>query len=173
MCREAETAGKKARSVVLSATAVCVLTWALIASVALHNDPRAGGFDSAFRNWCTARDGQRYVSIVQDGYSSDPGRQSLVAFFPLLPLAAGGIRWLTCLSAETSVCLAANLFLLGAFVLLGWYLRIRHPGARESVLRYSLLAFAVFPTSFFFRACYSESSFLFFAILSMLAMEQR
>jgi hypothetical protein len=36
-----------------------------------------------------------------------------------------------------------------------------------------LLAFGLFPTTFFFRMNYSESSFLFFGILAMLAMERR
>ena len=57
--------------------------------------------------------------------------------------------------------------------MLAIHARQRYGDAATNVTKHALLAFGLFPTTFFFRVNYSESSFLFFAILAMFAMERR
>ena len=65
--------------------------------------------------------------------------------------------------------LTANGLLLGAFVLLSLYADSR--AYNRAAAGYTALAFGLFPPTFFFRMGYSESSFLFLAILAMIAMQ--
>src|SRR5262245_54105730 len=50
-----------------------------------------GDLPAAFARW----DGQRYVEILQNGYSYDPGSASNIAFFPAFPLLGRAVAWLT------------------------------------------------------------------------------
>jgi hypothetical protein len=110
----------------------------------------------------------------------------MVAFFPVYPLSARFTAWITGTDLRRALPLTANGYLIGAFVLLLVYARRRFerrgslggdgPADGTPTLRlavgYTLLALGLFPTSFFFRVPYSESCFLFFAILAMLAMQR-
>jgi len=119
-----------------------------------------------------AGDGYHFVDIATDGYTYDKSKRSRVAFFPVFPLTAKTIAAVSGLSIEKALALTANAYLLAAFALLAIYTFKRYGNASE-VTSYALLAFGLFPTTFFLRMSYSESSFLFFGILSMLAIERR
>jgi hypothetical protein len=168
----------------------------LIGATVLCNFPLRGGSadpPSVFR-W----DAVHYDRIARTGYAYDETARSIVAFFPFYPLSARFVAWATGIDLQSAMLWAANAFLLGAFVLWSAYVRRRcgcagaTPGAClpatvgqrsnlppercstfPTIMGYSLLAFGLFPTSFFFRMPYSESCFLFFAILAMLGMECR
>jgi hypothetical protein len=135
----------------------------------------SGAYDSeSFRQpWSFGGDGYHFVAIARDGYSYDAKSRSQVAFFPVFPLTGRAIAEVTCLTIEKGLVLAAHGYLLGAFVLLGLYAFQRYGEATTNIATYALLAFGLFPPTFFFRMNYSEPSFLFFGILAMLAMEQQ
>jgi hypothetical protein len=78
---------------------------------------------------CFRFDALHYRDIIRQGYSYDPNQGSLVAFFPAYPLLSRWIGQATRLSSEEAAMLAANLALLGAFVLLARYIRVRWPEA--------------------------------------------
>ncbi len=118
-------------------------------------------------------DGEHFVSIARGGYSYDPKSRSEVAFFPVFPFTGRAIAAVTCLTIQNGLLLAAHAYLLGAFVLLALYARQRCGDPSTDAAGYALLAFGLFPPTFFFRMLYSESSFLFLAILAMLAMQRR
>ena len=86
------------------------------------------------------------------------------------------IRWQhavlasTGVESEVAMLLTANGLLLGAFVLLSLYADSR--AYNRAAAGYTALAFGLFPPTFFFRMGYSESSFLFLAILAMIAMQR-
>lgn len=133
-------------------------------------------------------DGHQYREIVSRGYSYEAGRRSNVAYFPAYPVAAWVLRWATGLEVDMALLVTSNAFLAGATVGLACYGRSRiAPGNgqepeglavaanldfREATVTWTLLAFGLWPMGFFFRTAHSESTFLFFGILSLYGMRR-
>lgn len=118
-------------------------------------------------------DGVWFRRIAADGYSYDPERMSSVAFYPLYPIAGRTLSIATGLSIEQALLLTSHLFLAGSFVLFGWYLQQRNIDIHPHQWAYTLVAFGIFPTTFYFRMSYTESTFLFTILLAVLAMQRR
>jgi hypothetical protein len=119
-------------------------------------------------------DGNWYLGIATEGYSYDPSRSSNVAFFPAYPQAARAIIELTRCRPEAAMLLVTHVFLAATFVLLRAYCRVRLAGGRAGPApELVLLAFAVFPTTFFFRLGYTESMFAFWCVLALFGYERR
>jgi len=125
-----------------------------------------------WHDWSMRGDGNHFVDIARNGYAYDPAERSTLAFFPVFPLTGRAIVAAIGVTHESALLLAANAYFLGALVLLGLYASHRFGEAGGHPTGYALLAFGLFPTTFFFRADYSESSFLFFTILAVFAMER-
>lgn len=117
-------------------------------------------------------DGALYLMIAKDGYTYDPEEGSLVAFFPLYPMSVRAIVCATGLSYEAATLVVAHAYLAGAFVGLSFYARRRFGPRNSDVPACVLLALGLCPPTFFLRMAYSESCFLFFVVLAMLAMER-
>jgi hypothetical protein len=109
---------------------------------------------------CFRYDALHYLDIIQHGYSYDPTRGSMVAFFPVYPLLGRWIVQATGLSPEEASLLAANLALFGAFVLLARYVRVRWPEATAEQRGLVLTLFGLWPLGLFFRMPYAESLFV-------------
>jgi hypothetical protein len=94
------------------------------------------------------------------------------------------------MSPELALLIVSNVFLAAAFVVLHRWVRLRYaphtlgpdpspptpfPGGEreERLAEWVLLAFAIFPTTFFFRMAYTESLFFLLAVLVLLGMQQR
>lgn len=101
-----------------------------------------------------------FLRIAEDGYR--PGDGS-AAFFPLYPLVIRGVSAAIGGHPLAAALLISNLALLGALVVL-YFLTAAEWGERAA--RRATVALAVFPTSFFLLAPYSESLFLFLALLA-------
>lgn len=124
----------------------------------------------AFLNW----DGRHYLQIVEDGYSHLPGGTSEVAFFPAYPLLGKGVQLLTGLRPEWCLLIVAHAALIATFLVTSAYLRCRDVRTGESLpAEYVLLAFGVFPSTFFFRMGYTESLFVLLIILALMGMHRR
>ncbi len=123
---------------------------------------------SAFAAW----DGEWYVRITSAGYNYDPQRPSAVAFFPLYPSLAGSIVYLTGMRPEWALLLVSHAALVAVFVLLAAYVQQRFPTAGPDLAAWTLLAFGLFPTTFWFRMTYSESTFLLLAVLALYGMQR-
>jgi hypothetical protein len=123
----------------------------------------------AFASW----DGHWYARIADEGYTYIPGKESPVGFFPLYPLAAAGVHWLTGLDVWLALLIVSHVCLAAAFVVAGAYVRLRHAGAPEALADYVLLALGLFPPTLFFRMAYSESLFLLLTLLALFGMERR
>jgi hypothetical protein len=122
---------------------------------------------------CFARyDGQHYRKILEDGYEYYPDRQSSIAFFPAYPLTARFVSVVTGCSSDVALLIVSHVFLAAAFVAFTSYVRQRF-GNFDEQAQFAVLAFGLFPTTFFFRMAYSESTFVFLAILALLGMERR
>lgn len=158
--------------------AACGLLTSLIAhlgiafgSAFLHGDDPIAFIDAVGQ-----MDARNYRTIADEGYTYREREPSNVAFFPAYPLigrwAARGSR----LPVMTALLVISNVFFVAATVLLGAYSEVRQrslrlpPGSNPVANQYALLAMGLLPTTFFFRMPYSESMFLFFAMLSIYGM---
>jgi hypothetical protein len=74
---------------------------------------------------------------------------------------------------EAALLIVSHTFLAGAFILLRTYTRLRFPDKGPDMWNNTLLAFGVFPTTFFFRMTYTESMFVFLTIVALLGMERK
>lgn len=123
---------------------------------------------SAFANW----DGRWYRQILEEGYSYDPSTSSTVAFFPAFPFIARGLTELTGCSANLALLLVAHVCLIACFVLMAAYTSARFRLADPQLASWITLALGLWPTTFFFRMAYSESSFLLVSLLAFHGMER-
>lgn len=140
--------------------------------------PELAAFETALERF----DAAHYKEIAETGYRYDPQRRSNVAFFPLFPLSARWTRQLTGWSTTPAMLLTSNAFLLGAFLAFAFYLADRERPSLASgsvqkaippVSSAALTIFGLWPTTFFFRMPYSESTFLLLAIVAMLGIARR
>ncbi|MGB4859740.1 MAG: hypothetical protein WBP11_10480, partial [Dokdonella sp.] len=95
---------------------------------------------------------------------------SSVAFFPSYPAMATAVRRVTGCRTEWALLFVSHTALLGCFVLLAMYIGERFPKESVDLPEYSLVALALFPTTFWMRMCYTESLFLFVVLLAMFGM---
>jgi len=111
-------------------------------------------------------DSDWYVQIAQHGYVWPSSRP---AFFPLYPLLVGPLGHLLgghTVLAGVLVSLAAC---AGAFVLLDRLARLK---LGDAAAKRAILFLAVFPTTLFLGAVYSESLFLLLSLAAFLLAEQ-
>jgi hypothetical protein len=109
---------------------------------------------------CIHFDALHYLNIIRHGYSYHPAQRSLVAFFPAYPLLGRSIAKATGLPPAEAALLTANLVLVGAFVLLARYVRVRWPEASIGQRLLVLAIFGLWPVGLFFRMPYAESLFV-------------
>ena len=112
-----------------------------------------------------------YVAIAESGYEARRrvlGQETNHAFFPLYPALMRGVSKATGLDVARAGALVSALALLGALVLLAAWTRRRFG---EERVWPALVAFLVFPTSFFFAAVYTESLLVLLALAAILALE--
>ena len=81
------------------------------------------------------------------------------------PCWRGLVMTATGVGAPMALLAVAHAALAVALVLLAAYVRERCPGAPRSFRWHVLAAFALFPTTFFARECYSESVFVLLSLL--------
>jgi hypothetical protein len=156
----------------------CVVTSALVVTAAcasfrwlpLYGEHPPGRRDAAVEAFL-AWDGQWYREIALQGYHFEREERSNIAFFPAYPLlvrlAAKTVdpAWAQVIVANAAFAVACGLWVA--------YVRSRYPHIDETLADWSLLALTLFPTSFYFRMGYSESTFLCLALASMLGMQRR
>jgi hypothetical protein len=117
--------------------------------------------------------GQSYRAIAERGYFYDPNEPSNVALFPAYPLLGRWLVWATGMRTEMALVAVSNACLAGAFILLRSYAQARLADGPTSAIGWTLVAFGIMPTTFFFRMAESESLFLLVAIGAMYAMQRR
>jgi Gpi18-like mannosyltransferase len=116
----------------------------------------------------TRWDANHYAYLVEHGYD-----RSETAFFPLYPLIATGIHNL---GVDTRVALLAvswSFTILAAIVLFFWA-KFELAQRRSRASAWTLLVLlALFPTSFFLAAGYTESLFMFLSVSALYAYRTR
>ena len=124
-----------------------------------HVDP-SNVFLDVWARW----DSAFYLSIIEFGYWFREGFQSSVAFFPIYPLLIGVFKPLAGSYLAAGI-LVSNLSLIGALIFLYLLTELEFKDAGTATR--AVFYIAAFPTSFFFTAVYTESTFLLFAVGSM------
>lgn len=117
------------------------------------------GWHNLFTAW-ERFDGLWFLRIAEHGYANGDGS---AAFYPLYPLL---IRWVSFVIGGhpfAAALVVSNVSLFGALVALH-ALTAREFG--DGIARRAILYVAVFPTSFFLFAPYSESLFLLLVVVS-------
>lgn len=121
----------------------------------------AGGITQGWHNLFTSFerfDALWFLRIADTGYDAGDGS---AAFFPLYPMLVRAVSWAIGGHPLTAGLLVSNAAFLGALcVLHGLTAEEISPAAART----TVLLVAVFPTSFFFLAPYSESLFLLLAV---------
>lgn len=120
-----------------------------------------------------------YLSVIRLGYSMGENvyATSNLAFFPVFPYLVKIIRWLLPLGVMNEEAfiligvILSNLLLIASLVAL--YKLSMLFFRNEAIARNAVWLLLVFPTSFFFSSFYSESTFLFFSVLSFWAAYKR
>lgn len=126
----------------------------------------SGGVTGALLGPWQRFDTQHYMRIAEEGYAAEEDS----VYPPLYPLASAAIGWtLSPLfpAAERNMIgalILSNIAYIGVLILL---YRIADDELDAAVARRTVLYFAIFPTSFFLLAAYSESLFLFFALAAI------
>jgi len=124
----------------------------------------------ASANW----DGTRFVSIASEGYFYDPDRRSTVAFFPFYPLCAAILSRIIPIGVSNALLLVANsAFVLSVLGILQIATRRDEEGNVDNAALYTVFSVVLFPTSVFFRLCYSDALMLLLAVLLTLGMQRR
>jgi hypothetical protein len=104
-----------------------------------------------------------YLRLAADGWSID---DASAAFFPLYPLTVRAVSWVLPGDDLLAALLVSNLAFLGALLAL---FALTAEAFGDRVARRAIVVAAIFPTSFFFLAPYTESLFL---LLSLLAFRE-
>jgi hypothetical protein len=110
-------------------------------------------------------DSEFFLRIAENGYD-----RASAAFFPLYPAVVGALGRVLLGHYVLAGVLASLAAALAAFVLL---YRLAEPRLGADGARRAVLYLAVFPTSLFLQAVYSESLFLALALAAFLLAERR
>jgi len=101
-----------------------------------------------------------YLRLAEEGWSTD---DASAAFFPLYPLTVRAVSWVLPGDDLLAALLVSNLAFLGALLAL---FALTAEAFGDRVARRAIVVAAIFPTSFFFLAPYTESLFLLLSILA-------
>jgi hypothetical protein len=122
-------------------------------AVAGTRRPPAGAL-SDWAHW----DGAWYLALAGDGYGQVGAEGA--AFYPAYPLAVRAVGWLVGAPAPAGVVVSSAALLCALLALFA----VAREHAGEAAARWSVVALALFPTSFFLGAVYTEALFLAFAL---------
>lgn len=121
-----------------------------------------GGLLSVLTDW----DGSWYLSIVQNGYSFTPGKESNLGFFPFYPMLVWAVSF-GVPSVGLAGVLVSNGCLIAAGLLLNALINLDYDDLQLNHRAAMFLMFS--PVSFFFSDAYTESTFLMLALAAFLA----
>jgi hypothetical protein len=138
----------------------------LLAATGAWREPFSSSSREAMTSPICHGDGSYYLAIAGSGYDDDP---STLAFFPGYPALVGFVAHGLHLGLECAAIMTAHLAALVSTLLFAAWAYARNDGAGRA---WSVAAFCLFPTAFFFRMPYSESLFVALASGLLLGMER-
>lgn len=117
--------------------------------------------------------GHRYAEIAAFGYGGKFANSSGFAYFPLFPLLSSAVSAATGAATGIALLVVAGISFAATLTAFRAYLQARLPDESEQRLDYSLVAFGLWPATFFFRMAYPEPLFTLLAILALFCIERR
>jgi len=135
------------------------------ASFPYHEDLVQSGLPQSIYSFANF-DGAQYLKIAQSGYL--PLTQ---AFFPLYPISIRVISIVTSIPHLLSGLLISILSFIGAIVLLTKYLQ--NLSFTRIEIKWFIIFFLTFPTSFFLITLYTESIFLLFFLGGLVSLQYK
>lgn len=109
----------------------------------------------------TRWDAPHYVFLAEHWYTSIGDAANFIVFFPLYPIILKPLILLLGNSSITAIFSSIVFFLVGSY----FFYKLVAIDYGEKIARWATIAIAIFPTSYFFNAPYTES--LFFLLFSV------
>ena len=106
-----------------------------------------------------------YLEIAKYGYTYNPTEQTSAAFFPLYPLLIKLLSFMTTDPVLAGFIVSNTCFYIALIILY----KLTLMDFSKVVANRTLIYLALFPTSFFFSAVYTESIFLMLILLAVYA----
>lgn len=113
---------------------------------------------TAWNRW----DAPHYLYLAQNWYTTVGDPANFIVFFPLYPLVIKPLVILTQNAALSGIFASTIFFVLGAY----YFYKLVAIDYPEKIARWAVVTLAIFPTSFFFNAPYTESLFILLLCLS-------
>ena len=137
------------------------------AGLAVRYFPKADGYPEPRGplDWLMHWDAQWFLGVASSGYSYDPNQMSSVNFLPVYPMSVRAVAWLLH-DFDLSSYVVSHAYCFGAMVLL-WRLCC-DVSKRPAVADAAIVFFLLGPVALFFASIYSESTFLFFVLGTIL-----
>jgi len=102
-------------------------------------------------------DALHYLYLATHWYQNTGDEANFIVFFPLYPLLLKAVIYFFSSPVFSAIATSTVFFMLGAY----FFYKLVAIDYPEKVARMATVALAIFPTSFFFNAPYTESLFLF------------
>lgn len=101
-------------------------------------------------------DGLHYLYLTQHWYTNAGDAANFIVFFPLYPILLKLVTFISTNVSLSAVMLSICLFILGCYL----FYKLVEIDYGKKIARLSVIALAIFPTTYFFNAPYTESLFL-------------
>lgn len=140
-----------------------ILPWLTITLLFPQNHPAnlLQFTQTAWNRW----DASHYLYLAEHWYTAIGDEANFIVFFPLYPLILKPIILLLGNAALSGIFVSIVLFILGLY----YFYKLVALDFSEKIARYSVIALAIFPTSYFFNLPYTESLFLLIFSVAMYA----
>lgn len=139
---------------ILSRIIILIIPWLTI-TLLFPEIKSLNFFDFTINAW-NRWDGLHYTYLSQHWYTNTGDEANFIVFFPLYPLLVKTFSFLAIKTVILEIILSSTLFVIGSY----YFYRLILIDYSEKVASWAVIALAIFPTSYFFNAPYTESLFL-------------
>lgn len=147
---------------------ILVLPWLTI-TLLFPENPHINLFNFTSLAW-NRWDAPHYLYLAEHWYTNVGDPANFIVFFPLYPLLLKPIIFLLGNPALSGIAASIIFFLTGSY----FFYKLVAVDYPEKIARWATIALAVFPTSYFFNAPYTESLFLvIFSVAMYTARKER
>lgn len=134
--------------------AILVIPW--LAITLLFPETKASNLLNFTLNAWNRWDGLHYTYLAQHWYTNIGDEANFIVFFPLYPLLVKTFAFLQIKTVFLEITISSILFVIGAV----YFYKLLLLDYSEKIATAATIALAIFPTSYFFNAPYTESLFL-------------
>lgn len=147
-------AGKLLIFLLLTRILILILPWLTINLLFPENAPQ--NFVNFTQNAWVRWDAPHYLYLAQHWYTNIGDEANFIVFFPLYPLLLKLFIVPFINLALSAIAVSVSLFIFGCY----FFYKLVEIDYGEKIAGLSVIALAIFPTTYFFNAPYTESLFL-------------